>query len=171
MTELKDAARRWSALTICLRFFQQARQIYEKERKQPVVRESEHFFRNITDGRYQTIVAPHGEERIQVIGPNESRYDLDMLSRGTAEQLYLALRFGYIQEFGRRARPLPVIMDDILVNFDPRRARAAVSTILELAEKNQILFFTCHPETVSLIKELDKKIPVWQLEGGECSKA
>ena len=37
MAELTDAAHRWSVLTICRRFLQEARQIYEKERKQPVV--------------------------------------------------------------------------------------------------------------------------------------
>jgi uncharacterized protein YhaN len=168
LAELSETANRWSVLTICLRFLQEARRIYEKERKQPVVRESEHFFRTITNGRYQAIVAPHGEESIEVVGANGSRYQLDILSRGTAEQLYLSLRFGYVQEFGRRARPLPVVMDDILVNFDPQRASASISAILELAERNQILFFTCHPETVSLIKELDQNIPVWRLEGGDC---
>jgi uncharacterized protein YhaN len=61
-------------------------------------------------------------------------------------------------------------MDDILVNFDPQRARAAISTILALAEKNQVLFFTCHPETVSLIKDLEQNVPVWELEKGECRK-
>jgi len=167
MAELSESADRWSVLTICLRFLQEARRIYEKERKQPVVRESELFFRTITNGRYQAIVAPHGEENIEVVGANGSRYQLDMLSRGTGEQLYLSLRFGYIQEFGRRSRPLPVVMDDILVNFDPQRARASINTIMELANRNQILFFTCHPETVALIKELDQRIPVWRLEGGE----
>jgi uncharacterized protein YhaN len=166
LAELSECAKRWSALTICLRFLQEARRIYEKERKQPVVRESENFFRTITKGRYQAIVAPHGEENVEVVGAGGTRYQLDILSRGTAEQLYLSLRFGYIQEFGRRSRPLPVVMDDILVNFDPQRARASISTILELAERNQILFFTCHPETVALIKELDENIPVWRLEGG-----
>jgi uncharacterized protein YhaN len=170
MAELTDAAHRWSVLTICRRFLQEARQIYEKERKQPVVRESEHFFQTITNGRYQTIVAPHGEENIQVIGANDSRYDLNILSRGTAEQLYLSLRFGYIQEFGRRSRPLPVVMDEILVNFDPERVRAAITTMLELAESNQVLFFTCHPETFPLFKKIDKTIPVWHLQGGECMK-
>jgi len=166
LAELSETANRWGVLTICLRFLQEARQIYEKERKQPVVRESEHFFRTITNGRYHAIVAPHGEESIEVVGANGNRYELGILSRGTAEQLYLSLRFGYIQEFGRRARPLPVVMDDILVNFDPHRARASISAILELAHRHQILFFTCHPETVSLIKELDHNIPVWQLESG-----
>ena len=167
LAEISDFAGRWSALTICLRFLQEARRIYEKERKQPVVRESEHFFRTITNGRYQAIVAPHGEEDIEVVGANGSRYQLDVLSRGTAEQLYLSLRFGYIREFGRRSRPLPVVMDDILVNFDPQRARASISTIRELADRNQILFFTCHPETVAMIKGVDENTPVWRLEGGE----
>jgi uncharacterized protein YhaN len=167
LAELGEAANRWSALTICLRFLQEARRIYEKERKQPVVRESEHFFRSITNGRYEAIVAPHGEETIEVVSTNGSRYELDVLSRGTAEQLYLSLRFGYIREFGRRARPLPVVMDDILVNFDPQRAQASINTIMELADRNQILFFTCHPETVALIKEIEQNIPVWRLEGGE----
>jgi len=166
LAELSETAKRWSALTICLRFLRKARQIYEKERKQPVVRESENFFRTITKGRYHGIVAPPGEENIEVVGANGSRYELGILSRGTAEQLYLSLRFGYIQEFGRRARPLPVVMDDILVNFDPQRAVASISAILELAHRNQILFFTCHPETVSMIKEFDGDVPVWQLEGG-----
>jgi uncharacterized protein YhaN len=166
LAELSETANRWSVLTICLGFLKQARRIYEKERKQPVVRESEHFFQTITNGRYQAIVAPHGEESIEVVGANGSRYEVDILSRGTAEQLYLSLRFGYIQEFGRRARPLPVVMDDILVNFDAQRARASIITILELAHRNQILFFTCHPQTVSLIKELNENISVWRLEGG-----
>ncbi|MCG6918294.1 MAG: AAA family ATPase [Deltaproteobacteria bacterium] len=171
LAELSETANRWSVLTICLHFLRKARQIYEKERKQPVLRESEHFFRTITNGRYHAIMAPHGEENIEVVGANGSRYELDILSRGTAEQLYLSLRFGYIQEFGRRARPLPVVMDDILVNFDPHRARASISAILELADRNQVLFFTCHPETVSLIKEHNQNIPVWRLEGGDCRGA
>jgi uncharacterized protein YhaN len=171
LAELVETANRWCVLTICLRFLQKARQIYEQERKQPVLRESEQFFRTITHGRYQAIVAPHGEESIEVVGANGSRYELEILSRGTAEQLYLSLRFGYIQEFGRRARPLPVVMDDILVNFDPQRVRASIGAILELAHRHQILFFTCHPETVTLIKELDQKIPVWRLEDGECREA
>ncbi|UCG11695.1 MAG: hypothetical protein JSU72_14325 [Deltaproteobacteria bacterium] len=40
----------------------------------------------------------------------------------------------------------------------------------ELAKKNQVLLFTCHPETVSAIKEVDNNTPVWYLEGGRCTQ-
>ena len=73
------------------------------------------------------------------------------LSRGTAEQLYLALRFGLIEEFASHAEPLPVVMDDILVNFDSGRAERAAMAIRELAGRHQVIYFTCHPWTARLL--------------------
>ena len=75
------------------------------------------------------------------------------LSRGTREQLYLALRFGLVREFGEHAERLPVVVDEVLVNFDPERARLAAEAFATLAETNQVLVFTCHPETVDLFAE------------------
>lgn len=67
------------------------------------------------------------------------------LSRATREQLYLALRFGLVREFGQREEPLPVIVDEVLVNFDPQRARAAAEAFAQLAHETQVMVFTCHP--------------------------
>jgi uncharacterized protein YhaN len=44
-------------------------------------------------------------------------------------------------------------MDDVLVNFDPVRARAACTTVARLSERYQVLAMTCHPETVEWFKE------------------
>jgi hypothetical protein len=51
-------------------------------------------------------------------------------------------------------------MDEILVNFDPHRARATVDTIVELSKEHQVLFFTCHPHMAGLFREIDPQIPV-----------
>jgi uncharacterized protein YhaN len=42
-------------------------------------------------------------------------------------------------------------MDDILVNFDPDRAERAAEALHALAERHQVLFFTCHPRTAALV--------------------
>jgi uncharacterized protein YhaN len=42
-------------------------------------------------------------------------------------------------------------MDDILVNFDAERAARAASAIRSLAERHQVLYFTCHPWTAELL--------------------
>jgi uncharacterized protein YhaN len=40
-----------------------------------------------------------------------------------------------------------VLMDDVVVNFDPERRAGAVTAVAELSAIRQVLFFTCHPET------------------------
>jgi uncharacterized protein YhaN len=42
-------------------------------------------------------------------------------------------------------------MDEILVNFDPTRAAATAVTIRDLAERHQVLYFTCHRSTAALL--------------------
>jgi uncharacterized protein YhaN len=86
------------------------------------------------------------------------------LSRGTREQLYLALRFGLIREFGQHTERLPVVIDEILVNFDPERARRAVEAFAELAQTNQLLVFTCHPATVDMFNSVVPDAQVIQLQ-------
>ncbi len=76
------------------------------------------------------------------------------MSRGAAEQLYLCLRLGLAAEFARRTAALPLIMDDVLVNFDPERARAVACELAHFSWRHQILIFTCHPETAALILEV-----------------
>ena len=49
------------------------------------------------------------------------------LSRGTREQLYLAVRLGLIEEFAQRGTSLPLVLDEILVNFDPERMAAVAA--------------------------------------------
>jgi len=66
------------------------------------------------------------------------------MSRGTREQLYLALRFGLIEEFEKRSEPLPLVMDDIFVNFDESRNSQMLDKVLQFSKKRQVIVLTCH---------------------------
>jgi uncharacterized protein YhaN len=150
--QLKSEAQKWAVLTVGQELLRETRFKYERERQPAVIQEAQRFFSRLTDGRYERIFSLPGENRIAVEDRTGKRKDTSELSRGTVEQLYLALRVGLVREFGRRAEPMPVIMDDILVNFDPKRARAACRALGELSKGQQVLLFTCHPETVELFK-------------------
>ena len=146
-----ETSRQWAVRAVALTLLAETRRRYERERQPQVVRDAQRYFAMITDGRYPRIVAPPGEANVRVepqTGTPRSTYEL---SRGTAEQLYLALRFGLIEQFGRSAEPLPVVMDDILVNFDRARAARAAVAVRELATRHQVVFFTCHPQTAELL--------------------
>jgi len=165
LEQLKDAARQWARLTIAQALLVQARRKYEAERQPDVLRRAGEFFTTITDGRYNRLTSPLGTQDITVLAGDGTVKKPAVLSRGTEDQLYLALRFGLIAEFGKRAAHLPVVVDDILVNFDPTRARRAAAAFVQLAETNQVLVFTCHPSTVEYFREASPGVAVIRLDG------
>ncbi|HAV42823.1 TPA: hypothetical protein DCX15_02240, partial [bacterium] len=146
--QLAVKAQEWSILVLARGILQEAIERYEREKQPGVIKEAQLFFSKMTLGRYSRIYAPLGETKIYAEDRDGRRKDVQELSRGTAEQLYLSLRFGFIREFNKRTEPLPVILDDILVNFDPERFKATCEAIKELSRTNQVFYFTCHPQTI-----------------------
>ena len=80
------------------------------------------------------------------------------LSMGTRQQLYLSLRIALLLTADAVGRKLPVMCDDILVNFDEKRRAGAVRALAQLAEHRQVILFTCHPEVVKLFSSLEPSV-------------
>jgi uncharacterized protein YhaN len=153
LEQLEGQAEEWATWTLCQMLLEETRTFYEQERRPGVIKEADGFFKQMTEGCYTRIVAPLGQQQFLVDDQNGGQRPIEALSRGTAEQLYLSLRMGLIREFGRKAEPLPVIVDDIMVNFDPERARYAAGALEELATDHQVIMMTCHPSTVELMQD------------------
>ena len=145
-------AREWAKHQLADWLLDETRKKFEAERQPDVVRHAQEFLAAASGGRYRNVQAPLGEQQINVVEAGGAAKTPAQLSRGTREQLYLALRFGLIRELGARTEPLPVVLDEVLVNFDPARAAQAARAFHQLAETHQVLVFTCHPETVDRFK-------------------
>ena len=141
---LREHANEWSRLTIAGEILEKTQRKFENERQPSVIGHAREFFSGVTGQRYERLYAPVGEQTITVTAAGGADKQPSELSRGTREQLYLALRFGLIREFGEHAERLPVVVDEALVNFDPERARLAAGSFVELSKTNQVLVFTCH---------------------------
>ena len=164
-TEAAELAREWSTARIARLLIEKARGRYERERQPAVVQAAERYFIEMTLGRYRRIIAPLGESSLHVVEANGQEKTPDQLSRGTREQLYLALRFGLIEQFRERSGPLPIVVDEVLVNFDRERALAAARGFARLAQRHQVIAFTCHEWVVDLFREADGATRVWMLDG------
>ena len=107
-----------------------------------------------------SIFAPLDGSEIQVERVDGVRLAPQALSRGTAEQLYLSMRLALVREYANHVDPLPVVFDDIFVNFDPDRSRTSLKALRELCTTHQVLMFTCHPELINQVEEIvpDAKI-------------
>ena len=152
---LQRHAIEWSKYTLASVILQRTRQKYEQERQPGVISHAGEFFTTITEGRYRRLFVPmDSPSEVAVEAANGARLNPSQLSRGTQEQLYLALRFGLIREFGEQNERLPVVVDEVLVNFDPARQRRAAEAFVSLSDTNQVLIFTCHPQTVDLFTDI-----------------
>ena len=82
-------------------------------------------------------------------GPLEVSYDYDAIARDVLGGLVVPAK-------GILPLGFPVYAPDLEgYGFDPERARRAAEAFAELAQTNQVLVFTCHPETVKLFTDLD----------------
>lgn len=142
-----------------------AKQNFERRSQPAVIRAASSLFAEITEGAWQGIGASLDAGSLSVFPPHKEAVAPERLSRGAQEQLYLALRLAYIRNHAGQAAALPVIMDDILVNFDPGRARRTAAVLAPLVRgtppengadaipPHQVLFFTCHPSHAEMLRE------------------
>ena len=165
--DLQANALEWSKLALAEELLRRTRLKFEEDRQPGVIQHAQRFFAIITDHRYDRLYAPIGEQTITVIDRNGVSKQPSELSQGTREQLYLSLRFALIRQFGEQTVGLPVVIDEVLVNFDPGRARRAAEAFVELSETNQILVFTCHPEMVDLFTGVAPQTQVIHIDSGE----
>jgi uncharacterized protein YhaN len=160
-TEIYRTAEEWFALKIEQDAVLQIRRIFEQENISGTLVTASTYMHRMTSGRYHRIWAPLGEDFLCIDDEYGQTFRVEQLSGGTREQLFLSIRFALVREFARRGVELPLVMDDLFVNFDQERTDAAADCLIELAaEGQQVLFFTCHEHLAQLFQK--KKIePLW----------
>lgn len=107
------------------------------------------YFHRISDGRYTKISRNEDKKGEYFVcekyGATKSPSELSV---GTREQLFLSLRLALIEHYDERSEPLPLLMDDVLVNSDEVRARRILECLNDMAsERRQIILLTCHNST------------------------
>jgi uncharacterized protein YhaN len=118
-----------------------------RDRHQPdVIRRASDLVRRLTGVRYSGIEVDDQDGSLSIRDEQTgARVRVDApLSRGTLDQIYLSLRLGLIDHLDSAGDRLPVFLDEVLVNWDSRRRKAACKLLTELAASRQIFVFTCH---------------------------
>ena len=153
--ELSSHVDRWAPLVLMEAMMNNAIRDFEKNHRPRLVAEVSRLFSQITAGRYSGIKRQiDGEATLLAIERNGQVKEPAALSTGTREQLYLAIRLAYVLQYCETSEPLPVVMDDVLVNFDRGRAKETLKALLDISQHVQILFLTCHDHIVELATEI-----------------
>ena len=135
---------------------------YAGENKQSFGETANRLFETITAGKWNAIEIGEGGKAMAVNAFGDKLEDI-RLSQGTKQQMYLTLRLALLMTKKEAGQNIPVMCDDILVNFDAQRRAAAAKAIAQLALQRQVLLFTCHPEVVDVLKDADESLNLIEL--------
>ncbi|MFM9024812.1 MAG: AAA family ATPase, partial [Planctomycetaceae bacterium] len=151
---LADQVERRRHLERARTLLEETRAVVARDHQPPVLREASRWLARLTDGRYPSITTAVDEARLEVHESDGRAWNPERLSRGTREQVFLALRLALIRDLGRHDVSLPVVMDDALVNFDDARARLAARVLVEFVTEQgagrQMLVLTCHEHVAEM---------------------
>lgn len=157
--QLEKDIRRWQVLTATHVLLQEVRQLYETNRQPVTLCAASKFLASLTSGQYVRIWTPMGEDSLRIEDSQGASLPLDVLSRGTRETVYMAIRLALATMYAERGVVLPIVLDDVLVNLDVKRVRAAVNVIRDFARSgHQVLMFTCHEHVMKLFRSAKVEI-------------
>jgi uncharacterized protein YhaN len=163
----------WSRYALSRHLLAEARLCFEKERQPEVIRAASEIFAAITNNVWAGLSASLEDGDLHVLPPYGEPIPPERLSRGAQEQLYLSLRLAHIRYHASlTTTPLPVIMDDVLVTFDPDRAERTAEVLISLTRDvsngpgHQILYFTCHPVTADMLLRLAPDSALYHISWG-----
>jgi uncharacterized protein YhaN len=77
---------------------------------------------------------------------------ISLLSNGTIDQMYLALRIAISETVVKSKEALPFIMDEPFAQYDDKRTDSALKCIDEISKMQQVIIFTCKQREVDLIR-------------------
>jgi uncharacterized protein YhaN len=164
--KIESACRRWQTLSMASCLLEEVCGTFERERQPETLREASSFLSQLTDGKYTRIWTPLGTNKLKIDDTDGKSLPLDVLSRGTREAVFIALRLSLAAAYARRGVMLPLVLDDVLVNFDRDRAHHAARTLKTFAELgHQVLMFTCHDHIVEIFQDIDVEVRLLPAQG------
>ncbi len=141
---MRAAAERYLVLAAARVILDRAVERAERERQPELLNRASGYINKFTCGAYTRVYNSARENLLKLASPDfPDGKTPNQLSRGTREQLFLALRMALIDSSAAEGEALPVVFDDVFVNFDNDRRKAAQETLEEFAADKQLIIFEC----------------------------
>lgn len=156
--KLRRLVHRYAQVKVAERVLRRAVDRYRDEHQSPVVSLASDYFRRLTLGSFDGLRADNddnGKPLLVGVRPGGQRLEVERMSSGSRDQLFLALRLATLVWRAESGEPMPLILDDILINFDDTRSRATLELLTEISATTQIILFTHHRRIIEEAETLD----------------
>ncbi|MDQ0025031.1 uncharacterized protein YhaN [Variovorax paradoxus] len=156
LAKMAAAVERYLAVRTASRLLKWSIDQYRDAKQGPMLAVASDIFAKLTLGSFERLSVDYEgkQPRLQGRRPDGEVVDIEGLSDGTRDQLYLALRLAALETHLDKAHPLPFIADDLFINYSDGRSRAGLAALGELSRKTQVIFLTHHEHLIPVVEEV-----------------
>ena len=150
--ELVRQQAEYDALRLSLDALQAANTTLQNRFSPELGRRAAEIFADMTGSTWSHILLDREFHLSAESGSDPTRRSVQLLSAGTADQLYLAVRLAICEMILPPEQNPPLILDDALLTFDDARLSTTLDYLTRLGEQRQILLFTCQSREAALLE-------------------
>ena len=155
---MAEAAERYLRLKTAARLLQWSMERFRQTRQGPMLARASEIFQALTLGSFSRLLVDadsHDSPRLVSIRTDGNKpVEVPGLSEGTRDQLYLALRLAALDQQASQGSRMPLIADDLFINFDDRRTEAGLRVLGEVSRRMQVILLTHHDHLVPLARQV-----------------
>lgn len=155
---MAEAAERYLRLKTAARLLQWSMERFRQTRQGPMLARASEIFQALTLGSFSRLLVDadsHDSPRLVSIRTDGNKpVEVPGLSEGTRDQLYLALRLAALDQQASQGSRMPLIADDLFINFDDRRTEAGLQVLGEVSRRMQVILLTHHDHLVPLARQV-----------------
>ncbi len=146
---------RYSELRLAAHALRTAMERHRREHQGPLLKRAGELFAALSANNMTGLRAITTERQPYLMGvlPNDREVPVEDMSAGQRHQLFLALRLASLERHFATGEPMPLVLDDLLVQLDDISARAALVILSDIARTTQVLFFTHHHHLQEMARE------------------
>lgn len=155
---MAEAAERYLRLKTAARLLQWSMERFRQTRQGPMLARASEIFQAFTLGSFSRLLVDadsHDSPRLVSIRTDGNKpVEVPGLSEGTRDQLYLALRLAALDQQASQGSRMPLIADDLFINFDDRRTAAGLQVLGDVSRRMQVILLTHHDHLVPLARQV-----------------
>ena len=153
--ELIETSREWAVLKFGALFLSTLIDRRRATQNDPLMARAGTLFAMLTGGSFEGLGQQYDEhDNARLVGRRSSGQVVPLagMSTGARDQLYLALRLAYLEDYASRAEPPPFIGDDLFATFDEDRTAHGLTALAAIGQRVQPIVFTHHQHVADIAR-------------------
>lgn len=156
VAHMSEAVERYLRTHTVARLLKWSMEKFRETKQGPMLAKASAIFRTLTLESFGRLLVDSDDQTPRLFGvrPDGQQVDVAGMSEGSRDQLYLALRIAALEMQIDQGFNMPLIADDLFINFDDSRTAAGLKVLGELSRRMQVVFLTHHDHLVPLAKDV-----------------